>query len=103
MTLPHATHAGRRDREPALPQLVGDADLAESRLLDGNRGVFDLLCDAVFQHWLLAADLLQRQLAAFVVKLLRGRSCRGYNPSSCRLGSHCQAAWQAPRARPWRG
>src|ERR1700730_8179795 len=22
MTLPHATHAGRRDREPALPQLV---------------------------------------------------------------------------------
>src|ERR1700731_2647310 len=42
------------------------------RLLDGNRhdGVFDLLCDAVFQHRLLAADLLQRQLAAFVVKLL---------------------------------
>src|SRR3984893_2645863 len=72
MTLPHATHAGRRDREPALPQLVGDADLAESRLLDGNRhdGVFDLLCDAVFQHWLLAADLLPRQLGAFVVKLL---------------------------------
>src|SRR6202790_3236864 len=56
MTLPHATHAGGRNREPALPQLVGDADLAESRLLDGNRhdGVFDLLCDAVFQHWLLA-------------------------------------------------
>src|SRR6202030_4448693 len=71
-TLPHATHAGGRDREPALPQLVGDADLAESRLLNGNRhdGVFDLLCDAVFQHWLLAADLLQRQLTAFVVKLL---------------------------------
>ncbi len=74
MTLPHATHAGGRDREPALPQLVGDADLAESRLLDSNRhdGVFDLLCDAVFQHWLLAADLLQRQLAAFVVKMLWG-------------------------------
>src|SRR6202047_1966648 len=72
MTLPHATHAGRRDREPALPQLVGDADLAESRLLNGNRndGVFDLLCDAVFQYWLLAADLLQRQLGAFVIKLL---------------------------------
>src|SRR2546430_19094 len=75
MTLPHATHAGKRDREPVLPQLVGDADLAESRLLDGNRhdGVFDLLCDAVFQHWLLATDLLQRQLAAFVVKLLAFR------------------------------
>ncbi len=29
--------AFRRDREPALPQLVGDANLAESRLLDGNR------------------------------------------------------------------
>src|ERR1700676_3816777 len=72
MTLPHATHAGGRDREPALPQLVGDANLAESRLLDGNRndGVFDLLCDAVFQHWLLAADLLQRQLAAFVIEFL---------------------------------
>src|ERR1700732_356897 len=72
MTLPHATHAGGRDREPALPQLVGDANLAESRLLNGNRndGVFDLLCDAVFQYWLLAADLLQRQLAAFVIEFL---------------------------------
>jgi hypothetical protein len=38
----------------------------------GNRndGVFDLLCDAVFQHWLLATDLLQRQLAAFVIEFL---------------------------------
>lgn len=55
------------ETEPALPQLVCDADLAESRLLDGNchDGVFDLLCDAVFQHWLRAADLLQHQLAAF--------------------------------------
>src|SRR4029077_20248203 len=52
MTLPYATHAGGRDREPALAQFVGDADLAESRLLDGNGndGVFDLLCDAVFQY-----------------------------------------------------
>src|SRR3982074_2965991 len=88
MTLPHATHAGRRDREPALPQLVGDADLAESRLLDGNRhdGVFDLLCDAVFQHWLLAADLLQRQLAAFVVKLLEAVEAVAAITHSCRLG-----------------
>jgi hypothetical protein len=72
MTLPHATHAGGRDREPALPQLVGDANLTESRLLDGNRndGVFDLLCGAVFQHWRLAADLLQHQLAAFVIEFL---------------------------------
>ena len=35
-----------------------------------TNGVFDLLCDAVFQHWLLAADLLQRQLAAFVIEFL---------------------------------
>ena len=36
-------HARGRDREPALPQLVGDADLPESRLLEGNRhnGVCD--------------------------------------------------------------
>src|SRR6202011_3208553 len=27
MTLPHAAHAGGRDREPALAQFVGDADL----------------------------------------------------------------------------
>jgi hypothetical protein len=72
MALPHATHAGGRDREPALPQLVGDADLAESRLLVGNHhdSVFDLLCDAVFQHWFLRL-ILQRQLAAFAVKLLQ--------------------------------
>ena len=89
MTLPHATHAGGRDREPALPQLVGDANLAESRLLDGNRndGVFDLLCDAVFQHWLLAADLLQRQLAAFVIEFLEAvEAVAAIAPSSCRLG-----------------
>ena len=69
---PHAAHAGGRDREPALPQFVGDADLAEGRLLNGQRndGVFDLLRHAVLQHRLLAADLLQRQLAAFVVELL---------------------------------
>jgi hypothetical protein len=30
LSLPHATHAGGRDREPALSQLVGDADLAEA-------------------------------------------------------------------------
>ena len=42
-------------------------DVTPGGLFDGNRhdGVFDLLCDAVFQHWLLATtDLLQRQLAA---------------------------------------
>jgi hypothetical protein len=52
MTLPHATHAGGRDREPALPQLVGDADLAEGRLLgaSANDGIFDLLRHAILQY-----------------------------------------------------
>jgi hypothetical protein len=56
----------RRNRIAGLPHFVGDADLAEGRLLDGQRndGLFDLLGDAVFQHGFLAADLLQRQLAA---------------------------------------
>src|SRR5580700_3778956 len=73
MTLPHAAHAGGRDREPALAQFVGDADLTEGRLLDGQRndGIFDLLCDAILQYRLLAADLLQRQLAAFVIEFLK--------------------------------
>src|SRR6516165_8816934 len=50
----------------------GDASLAEGRLLDGecNDGIFDLLRHAVLQHRLLAADLLQCPLAAFVVEFL---------------------------------
>src|SRR3989475_10061743 len=54
-----------------LPQLVGNADLTEGRLLDGERndGVLDLLRHAVLQHWLLAADFLQSQFAALVVEL----------------------------------
>ena len=66
MTPPHATHASGRDREPALAQFVSDADLTEGRLLDGQRndGIFNLLCDAILQYRLLAADFLQRQLAA---------------------------------------
>jgi hypothetical protein len=41
-------------------------------LLDRERndGVFDVLRHAVLQHRLLAADLLQCQLATFVVELL---------------------------------
>ena len=53
---------GMRGREPALAQLVGDADLAEGRLLDCKRndGVFDLLRHTVFEHRLFTTDLLQR-------------------------------------------
>src|SRR5215471_20189324 len=50
MTLPHAAHAGGRDREPPFPQLVGDPHLPEGRLLNGQRndGILDLLGHAVF-------------------------------------------------------
>jgi hypothetical protein len=69
---PHATHAGARDHKPVLPQFIGDTQLSECRLLEGERNdrVFDLLRHAVLQYRFLAADLLQRQLAACVIKLL---------------------------------
>jgi hypothetical protein len=72
MAQPHAAHAGRRNRQPALLQLVGDADLPEGRLLDRHRhdGVFDLLRHTVLRHRLLAADLLQSEFAALLVELL---------------------------------
>jgi hypothetical protein len=43
-------------------------------LFDGKRydGVLDLLWHTILQNRLLAADLLQRQLAAFLVKMLWG-------------------------------
>src|SRR5262249_740481 len=68
---PHATHARRRDDKPALPQLVGNAQLTEGRLLERERndGLLDLLEHPILQHWLLAADLLQRQFPAAVVEL----------------------------------
>src|SRR5262249_34147756 len=60
------------NREPALPQLVGNADLTEGRLLDRQRydGILDLLRHAVLQHRFLAADFLQGQFAALVIELL---------------------------------
>src|SRR5262245_17787875 len=72
MAQPHATHAGGRDYKPVLPQFVSDTQLSECRLLEGERNdrVFDLLRHAVLQDRLLAADLLQRQLATFVVEFL---------------------------------
>src|SRR5262245_15426991 len=69
---PHTAHAGGGNREPALPALIGNADLTEGRLLDRQRydGSLDLLRHAVLQHRLLAADFLQPQFAALVVELL---------------------------------
>src|SRR5262249_9643875 len=56
----------------ALPELVGNADLAESRLLDRQRydSILGLLRHAVLQHRLLATDFLQGQFAALLVELL---------------------------------
>src|SRR5579863_7690930 len=72
MALPDPTNASRRDRMPELAKLVGDADLAISRpaqrKLDDDR--FDLGRRAVLQDRLSTRQLLQRQFAAGVVKLL---------------------------------
>src|SRR5262245_1194572 len=57
---------------PRCLRLVGNADLAESRLLDRQRydSILGLLRHAVLQHRLLATDFLQGQFAALVVELL---------------------------------
>ena len=72
MALPDAANAGRRDRMAELAKLVGDADLAISRpvqrKLDDDR--LDLGRRAVLQDRLAPRQLLQRQFAAGVVKLL---------------------------------
>jgi hypothetical protein len=85
VALPHAAHAGSRDRKSTLPQLVGNTQLTKGGLFDGkhNNGVFDLLWHAILQHWLLAADLLQRQLAAFFVEFLEANAS---SPSFCMPG-----------------
>ena len=72
MPEPDAANARRRDGKPALPELVGDAHLAESRLLDGklNDGALDLFGDAVLEHRLLAGNFGKRDLPAFLVQLL---------------------------------
>src|SRR5262249_54819508 len=72
VALPHATYPSGGDRHPPLLELVGNADLAESRLIDRQRNdrFLDLVSDAVLEHRLAPRDLLQRQLSAFVVKLL---------------------------------
>src|ERR1700730_11119652 len=71
VTLPgRASAVGRGD--PEFPHFVGDADLAEGRLLHRkfNDPLRDLGRGPVRQDRLLAADLLQRQLAAFVIEIL---------------------------------
>ena len=72
VALPDATHPGRRDRQAAPLQRFRDPHLAPGRLLDRqlDRRLFDLRRRAVLQDRLPAADLLQGQLATFVVQLL---------------------------------
>src|SRR5215469_10728548 len=73
MALPHAAHARRRDRQALPLQRLRHPYLAPSRLLDRQRDgrLLDLDRYAVLQHWFAPADLLQRQLAAFIVQLLK--------------------------------
>jgi hypothetical protein len=51
MTPPHATHAGRRDREPPPFQRLRDTDLALGQVLDRHldERLFDLGRRAVLQ------------------------------------------------------
>jgi hypothetical protein len=70
MTQLDAAHAGWGDRQPALLQLIGNANLSKGRLLNCERdnGILNVLWHTVLQHRLLTADLLQRQLTACVVE-----------------------------------
>ncbi len=72
MALPHATHTGGGNRQPTPLQRLRYPHLAPGRLLDCHldRRLFDVRRRPVLQDRLAAADLLQRQLAAFVVQLL---------------------------------
>ena len=72
MALPDPAHSGGRNRMAELAKLVGDADLAISRpvqrKLDDDR--LDVGRRAVLQDRFAPRQLLQRQFAAGVVKLL---------------------------------
>src|SRR5215831_7610646 len=72
VTLPHAAYPGGRDRQAPTLQHFGHSHLAPGRLLDRqiDRCLFDFRRGAVLQYRLAPADLLQRQLAAFVIQLL---------------------------------
>jgi len=71
VALPHAAHPGWGDRQALPLQCLRYSHLTPGRLLDRqvNHRLLDFRRGAVLQHRLAAADLLQRQLAAFVVAL----------------------------------
>src|SRR4051794_24572523 len=70
--LPHAAHAGGRDRVAALADLVGDLDLAEGGLLkrQSKDQRLNLGRRAVGQKRLAPRQLLKRQLASGLVEIL---------------------------------
>src|SRR5271169_6318948 len=72
VTLPNAAHPKSRDRLAALLQLVRYPELTPARLLDRQfyHRRLERRIHSVGQDRFRAADLLQRQLAAFVVELL---------------------------------
>jgi hypothetical protein len=68
---PDRAHPEGRDRNALFGQFVGDPRLAPGRLIDRHRRhrCLDLRGDPVLQNRLAARQLLQRQLAAFVVEI----------------------------------
>src|SRR5215204_791386 len=72
IALPHAAHAGGRDRVAALADLVGDPDLAEGGLLkrQSKDQRLNLGRRAVGQKRLAPRQLLKRQLAPGLVEIL---------------------------------
>ena len=72
VALPHAAHAGGRDRVAALADLVGDPDLAEGGLLKSQSKDqrLNLGRRAVGQKRLAPRQLLKRQLASGLVEIL---------------------------------
>jgi hypothetical protein len=72
MALPDAANPGRRDREAALGELVGDPELAPGRLVDCHldHRRLDLGRGTVFQDRLAATHLGKGKFPTFVVHLL---------------------------------
>jgi hypothetical protein len=70
--LPHAAHAGRRDRVATLADLVGYPDLAKGRLLQGqlDDDCLDLGRRAIRQQRLASRELLKGDFAPSIIQLL---------------------------------
>lgn len=73
MPEPHATHAARREKQPAPSQLVSHPDLPIGGFVQGERHgrVFDVRLDPVFRNRFAAADLGQGLLTSGFDQLLK--------------------------------